>query len=103
MRSIREFSRRIAQEYHPERIVLFGSYAQGKPTEDSDVDLLIVMPFEGKSVQKSVEIRLKFRPSFPVDLIIRTPDTVRERLELGDAFMHDVIDTGKVMYEASSS
>lgn len=103
MRNIREFSRRIAKEYRPERIVLFGSYAQGKPTEDSDVDLLIVMPFEGKSVRKSVEIRLKLRPPFPVDLIVRTPEAVRERLALGDAFIRDVLDTGKVMYEADNA
>ena len=103
MRSIREFSRRIAREYHPERIVLFGSYAQGRPTEDSDVDLLIVMAFDGKSAHKSVEIRLKLRPSFPVDLLVRTPATVRERLAIGDTFMRDILDTGKVMYETNNA
>jgi len=100
IRSIREFSRKIAREFRPERVILFGSYASGSPTPDSDVDLLIVMPFEGKSAAKSVEIRLSTRPPFPVDLIVRTPEAVRKRLEIGDAFMQDILRTGKVLYEA---
>lgn len=100
MREITEFSRRIAEEYHPERIVLFGSYAHGTPTQDSDVDLLIVMPFEGKPVEKSVEMRLKFHPQFPVDILVRTPEKVRQRLEIGDTFMRDILHSGKVLYEA---
>jgi len=100
MRKITEFSRRIAAEYHPQRIVLFGSYADGKPTPDSDVDLLIVMPFEGRSVNRSVDIRLKLRPSFPVDLIVRTPENVQQRLDMGDSFIRDILRSGKVLYEA---
>ena len=100
MESIQELSRRIAAEFRPQRIVLFGSYASGEPTPDSDVDLLIIMPFEGKSVPISVEMRLRLRPTFPVDLIVRTPETVQQRLEIGDAFMGDILRTGKVLYEA---
>jgi predicted nucleotidyltransferase len=100
MRKITEFSRRIAAEYHPQRIVLFGSYARGRPTPDSDVDLLIVMPFEGKPVRMSVDMRLKLRPSFPVDLIVRTPENVQQRLDMGDSFMRDILRSGKVLYEA---
>lgn len=93
-------SRRIAEEFEPERIVLFGSYANGSPSEDSDVDLLVVMPFKGKSVDKSVEIRLKIRPPFPMDLLVRTPLKVEERLGMGDDFMKEIVETGKVLYEA---
>lgn len=100
MRSIREFSRQIAAEFHPERIVLFGSYASGRPTPDSDVDLLVVMPFEGKSVNKSVEMRVRLRPKFPLDLLVRTPQAVQQRLEMGDTFMQDILNDGKVLYEA---
>lgn len=100
MDSIREFSRRLAAEFHPERIVLFGSYASGTPTSDSDVDLLVVMPFEGRSVNQSVEMRVRLRPEFPVDLIVRTPQAVKQRLEMGDSFMRDVLRDGKVLYEA---
>ena len=64
------------------------------------MDLLIVMPFEGRPVEQSVQMRLKLRPPFPVDLIVRTPETVRQRLEMGDTFMRDILRDGKVLYEA---
>jgi len=97
---IGEVSQRIAREFHPDRIVLFGSHARGMAGEDSDVDLLVVMPFEGKAVTKSVEIRLKVRPGFPLDLLVRTPEKVQERLAMGDGFMREILETGKVLYEA---
>jgi predicted nucleotidyltransferase len=100
MRSIKDFSKRIAEEYKPQTIILFGSYAAGRATADSDVDLLVVMPYEGRSVNQSVEMRMRLRPSFPLDLLIRTPDAVRQRLEIGDTFLHDILQTGKVLYEA---
>jgi len=100
MQRIREFSRRLAAEFRPQRIILFGSYASGRPTADSDVDLLIIMPFEGKAAAKSVEMRLKLRPGFPLDLLVRTPEMVRSRLEIGDGFMKHILDKGKVLYEA---
>lgn len=100
---ITELSERIADEFHPQRIVLFGSYARGTPNPDSDVDLLVIMPFEGKPVDKSVEMRLRVRPSFPVDLLVRTPDKIRERLAMGDTFIQDILEQGKVLYEADHS
>lgn len=100
-RQIEDLSNRIAKRFHPEKIVLFGSYAFGKPTEDSDVDLLVVMPFSGRSVDQAVEMRLETRPSFPVDLIVRTPEAVSERLRLGDTFMSGILNAGRVLYEAS--
>ena len=65
MDEIKELGQRVAREFHPDLIVLFGSYARGSATEDSDVDLLIVLPFEGKAVNQSVEIRMRLRPHFP--------------------------------------
>lgn len=100
MNKIEEFGQRIGREFGAERVVLFGSYAQGSATEDSDVDLLIVCPFQGKSVHKSVEIRMKLQPRFPVDLLVRTPEKLRQRLEMGDGFMREILEEGKVLYEA---
>ena len=79
MNEIQEFGRQVGREFGAQRVILFGSYARGVVSEDSDVDLLIIGPFEGRSVDKSVEIRLKLRPQFPVDLIVRTPEKVRTR------------------------
>jgi predicted nucleotidyltransferase len=80
--------------------VLFGSHARGAATPDSDVDLLVVLPFEGRSVNKSVKIGMKLRPPFPIDLLVRTPQKVRERIETGDDFMREILEEGKVLYEA---
>jgi len=98
---ISEFSERIAAEFRPNCIVLFGSHARGTAGQDSDVDLLIIMPFDGKAAAKAVEIRLKVRPGFPVDLLVRTPEKVRERLAMGDGFLRDILETGTVLYEAN--
>jgi predicted nucleotidyltransferase len=97
---IRSLSLRITRDFRPLRIVLFGSHARGNPGADSDVDLLVVLPFEGRAVDKAVEIRLKSRPTFPLDLIVRTPEAVRERVALGDTFLRDILGTGTVLYEA---
>ncbi len=100
MEQIQEFGRRIGQQFHPRQVVLFGSYARGSATADSDVDVLVVMPFEGRPVDKSVEIRLATNPPFPLDLLVRTPQAVRERIAMGDHFLRDILRHGKVLYEA---
>ncbi len=100
MSQIEDLGRRIGREFRPDRVVLFGSYARGEVTDDSDVDLLVILPFEGKSVYQSVAIRMRLRPPFPVDLIVRTPQSVRERLEMGDDFLREILEDGKVLYEA---
>ena len=100
MRQINDLSRRIARKFRPRRILLFGSYATGRPTTDSDVDLLVIMPHQGKAVEKSVEIRMKVRPGFPLDILVRSPKKVKERIAMGDTFMQDIVEKGKVLYEA---
>ena len=75
---IEKFGRQIGEQFHAERVILFGSYAHGEVTADSDVDLLVIGQFEGRSVDKSVEIRMKLRPNFPVDILIRTPEKVQQ-------------------------
>ena len=100
MDKIEEFGRRIGREFGAERVILFGSYARGAITRDSDVDLLVVGPFEGRSVDRSVQIRMKLRPGFPVDLVVRTAEKVRERLAMGDDFIREILEEGKVLYEA---
>ena len=99
MDRIRDLCDRIARDFHPERIILFGSYARGDADEDSDVDLLVIMPFEGKGVRKAAEIMKCVRPGFPVDIVVRTPRTVRERLEQGDFFLRDAVEKGKALHE----
>lgn len=99
-REISDFGKRLGREFRPHTVVLFGSYAYGHPGPDSDVDLLVVMPLEGNPVDKSVEMRLKLRPRFPLDLLVRTPAKIKERLAMGDDFIKDIFAKGKVLYEA---
>lgn len=90
----------IAEQFHPERIILFGSYAYGTPTEDSDVDLLVVMPFKGRRAKQAIEIRSAVRAGFPMDLIPITPERLQYRLEIEDFFLREIVEKGKVLYEA---
>jgi predicted nucleotidyltransferase len=101
MDSIYAVVERIVKAYYPERIVLFGSYAYGTPISDSDVDLLVVLPFEGKGARKAIEILNTVQPEFPVDLLVRTPEQVRQRLAWNDFFLREILEKGKVLYEAT--
>ncbi len=98
---IQQVSDEIARRFQPERIILFGSYAYGTPTEDSDIDLLVVISFEGKSVRKSIEIEAEVHQGFPMDLIAMTPKHLMERLSGEDYFLREVVENGKVLYEAN--
>jgi uncharacterized protein len=96
---IRAFSDAIAREFQPRKIVLFGSYAYGRPTPDSDVDLLVIMPFDRKRGRKSLEIRQGIEANFPLDLIVRTPEFIAQRLKWGDCFTAEILAKGDVLYE----
>jgi predicted nucleotidyltransferase len=100
-KTIRDFARRIGRRFKPDRVILFGSYAYGKPTRDSDVDLLVVLPFEGPSGLKAAEIMHALSPRIPVDIVVRTPEDLRRRLGLNDFFLQEVTSKGEVLYESS--
>lgn len=99
-KEISDLCRQIVDVCHPQKIVLFGSYAYGSPTEDSDVDLMIVMPFEGHHAYQAGTIRSQVHTPLPIDLLVRTPEQVRERIEMGDSFMQEIVDQGEILYEA---
>jgi uncharacterized protein len=99
MNRITKFGKRIGDEFGARRVILFGSHATGRATKDSDVDLLVIADFKGRSVDQSVKIRMQLRPGFPVDLLVRTPQMIERRLKLGDDFIKDIITAGKVLYE----
>jgi predicted nucleotidyltransferase len=102
METITAISDQIAREFNPERIILFGSYAYGKPRPDSDVDLLVVMPHDGNNVYQAIEILNEVSPPFPVDLLVRTPIEVEQRIALNDSFLRDIITRGQVLYAATN-
>ena len=94
---------KIAKQFQPERIILFGSYAYGTPNEDSDIDLLVVMPFEGRRSKQAIEIRSAVHAGFPMDLLPITPERLKYRLEIEDFFLREIVEKGRVLYEADYS
>ena len=95
---IRAYARQIAEQFHPDRIILFGSYAYGKPHKDSDVDILVVMPARDE-INQAVRILEGTNSSFPLDVIVRTPHNLRWRLQEGDWFLREIVGRGTVLYE----
>lgn len=92
----------IAREFKPRKIILFGSYAYGTPTPDSDVDLMVVMPkARSRGERMSLRIRERLDSPFALDLLVRTPRDIEKRLQLGDWFLREVMTQGRVMYEST--
>lgn len=98
---IQEFSQTLVQEFHPRRVVLFGSHAAGRARDDSDVDILVTMDYEGNSLRAAAEIIRKVKPRFAVDLIVRTEREVQERIKQKDAFLAAATTSGRLLYESS--
>ncbi len=78
--------------------MLFGSHAYGRPGRDADVDLLVILPFEGSPFRKSLEILNRVNPRFPIDLLARTPSDTMRRYREGDPLIKEALDRGKVLY-----
>ena len=100
---IRKYAAQIARQFRPEKIILFGSYAYGKPTEDSDVDMLVVMSFKGRNPEKATEIWMATKPKFPIDIMVRKPEELRKRLAMGHFFLREVTEKGEILYEAANA
>lgn len=99
-KAIQTYVDEVAREFRPERVILFGSYAYGKPTPDSDVDLLVVMPYRGSSLAQAYRIRDRLGYSgFPMDLLVRTPKQARRARFGADPCLYEAVNRGKVVYE----
>jgi predicted nucleotidyltransferase len=96
---IRRFAREVAEKFQPEKIILFGSHAYGRPHADSDVDILVIMPCRNE-LDQAFKISWATQPSFSLDIIVRKPHDMKWRLEEGDWFLRDIVSKGKVLYEA---
>lgn len=94
---------RIVSKLKPEKIILFGSYAYGNPTPDSDVDLLVIMKTRAKEIDRYVAVsNLLYPRQFPVDILVKTPKEVQEASrKKGNFFLHEILKKGKVLYERS--
>jgi predicted nucleotidyltransferase len=88
------------ERFRPERVILFGSHAYGKPDADSDVDLLVVMPAKNELTMMGRIAQAIWAP-FPLDLLVRTPENLAKRLAWDDWFLKEVMEKGIVLYDAS--
>lgn len=99
-KSLRPAIQKIVKELNPERIVLFGSYAYGKPNRHSDVDLLVVLNTRASQSERSWKVsRLLLPRPFPVDILVKTPKEIETALESGDFFLREILTRGKTLYE----
>ena len=99
-KKIQKIADKIAKVYQPEKIILFGSHAWGRPHKWSDVDLFIIKKSGKKRWEREYELRKKiFPPKMSVDLLIYTPSEIKKRIAIGDFFVRDIINKGRVLYE----
>jgi predicted nucleotidyltransferase len=98
MSVIRRFARQMAERFHPEKIILFGSYAYGHPHEASDVDILVVMSCRN-ALDEGYRIYSSLEPPFPAQIVVRTPGQMRDWLMDGDSFHVEIAKKGIALYE----
>jgi predicted nucleotidyltransferase len=100
---LRPYLRVLVEQFHPERVILFGSYAYGVPTADSDVDLLVVKAIEKSPVSEATRIRRALRhlrhtvSNLPLDIMVRTPEDLRARIAHGADFHEEIVRKGLVL------
>lgn len=100
LKEIKQISEQIAREFKPEKIILFGSYAYGIPRRDSDIDLLVILNYEGSHIDQAVKIHRSLDYVPQLDLLIRTPEEIQQRIERDDWFIREITEKGKVLYDA---
>jgi predicted nucleotidyltransferase len=98
-REIKRMVQRIVRQFHPERVILFGSHARGEAGPDSDVDLLVVMAVDGLKREKAIEIGVALHDiSVPKDIIVTTPEDFEWRKETVGTIEYPAVKEGKVLY-----
>lgn len=98
-KKLKKVTERIVQEYKPEKIILFGSYAWGRPTADSDFDLCIINNRKRDFYTETRKVHRIIDGEITADVLVYSNPEIRRRLKLGDFFFRDIIKKGKVLYE----
>jgi len=100
LKDIREIVQQIVERFRPQKVILFGSYAQGKPSQDSDVDLLVVMETSEQTLHAAARISAAIDHPFPLDILVFRPSELKASLERKGVFATEVVAKGVVLYEA---
>jgi predicted nucleotidyltransferase len=97
--TIAEIGRKIAECFNPEKIILFGSYAWGKPDRDSDLDLFVIMESTERPIKRATSLRRVLKDRYvPMDILVRTPEELNHRVDIGDPFIKKILRDGQVIY-----
>lgn len=101
----------IFKQQGVERIILFGSYAYGNPTSDSDIDLMVVVPMDTipSTHREKMDLYLhynqfikSYRKIIPIDLIVYTKATYQRFIGMNSLFSQEILKEGIVLYEANN-
>jgi len=98
---IQRIVQQIVERFHPQKVILFGSYAYGEPTEDSDVDLLIVMETDGNPLHTAARIAASIDHPFPLDILVVRPSDLESALRERNVFETEVATQGVILYETT--
>jgi len=94
---IRQIAERLKKEYKAQKVILYGSYAKGEATEDSDVDLFIIAPTNERFFQRMATVLGLIRDlkkGIPIEPIVLTAEEVEKRIKVGDQFIQEIIEEG---------
>ena len=100
LEGIRSVTRQIVHQFRPQKVILFGSYAYGQPTEDSDVDLLVLMDMDEPPLHVAAKIAAAVEHPFPLDIVVRTPTEFVAAIQRKGVFATEVATKGVTLYEA---
>ena len=99
LKNLKDISRRLIDEYDPEKIILFGSRAEGNDNEGSDIDLAIVKETEKRPMERRIEVEtLLADRAVPVDIVVYTPEEMRTLYSQGSPFIEEIVETGRLLY-----
>lgn len=97
-------AKKIAECFNPEKIILFGSYAWGKPDKDSDLDLFVIMESKDRPIKRAALLRRVLKDRYvPMDILVRTPEELKHRVDIGDPFINKILRDGQVIYARDSA
>ena len=102
--NITDIARKIAESFNPEKIILFGFYAWGKPDRDSDLDLFVIMDSTERPIKRAASLRRVLKDRYvPMDILVRTPEELKHRIDIGDPFIKKILRDGQVIYARDSA
>ena len=100
---IQAMLKKLVDKYLPEKVILFGSYAHGNPSPDSDLDVLVIKSTRDSFIDRCTAVRrILSDPNrlIPMDILVLTPEELSDRLSLGDQFLQKIVDDGRVLHAA---